>query len=459
MTTLGTYDWAHWGNGAAAIFDHKSGVSQQISDYAVVGFGAVSAYAANPVTFIWTDGTPTASASAANGVYVSGLNKGFRITAPADTSPRTLRVYAGVWKTQGKLTAHLSDGSAADYVSTGLSNSGSTSVGVFTLTYHAGSAGQTLVVTYTQATNTAGNVTLQAAALASGGPAPDFSLSATPSAQSVPAGSSGAYPVTVTPINSFSGTVTLGVSGLPSGATAGFAPPSITGGGGSTMTVTVGAGVALGTYPLTITGTSGSLSHTAGVNLTVTMPSTGGSLGGVLATPSGTQQLTLLGATDWVHWGLTSPSSFNHKSGATEQIGNFSVIGHNSVIQVKRNPIGYSWTGGTPTASATNTTTGVFVIGQNNGFRFSVPADTTQRTLRVYVGVWSAQGRLTAHLSDGSASDFVDTISNPSATSLGLYTLTYNAGSAGQTLTITYTADSTTSPWGNVTLQAATLGP
>ena len=119
--------------------------------------------------------------------------------------------------------------------------------------------------------------------------------------------------------------------------------------------------------------------------------------------------------------------------------------------------VGYTWTNGSPTATATNTTTGIFVAGQNNGFRLTLPADTNLRTLKVYVGAWHTQGRMVAHLSDGSAVDYVDTslANTASPTSVGVYTLAYRAASAGQTLTVTFTQD--LSGGGNVTLQAATL--
>ena len=68
----------------------------------------------------------------------------------------------------------------------------------------------------------------------------------------------------------FSGTVTLGVSGLPSGATGTFNPPTITASGTSTLNITTHPTTAPGTYPLTISGTSGSLNHTVGVSLTIT---------------------------------------------------------------------------------------------------------------------------------------------------------------------------------------------
>ncbi len=56
--------------------------------------------------------------------------------------------------------------------------------------------------------------------------------------------------------------------------TAGFSPASVTAGGSSTLTLTVGATVTPGTYPLTVTGTAASATHTTGVSLTVTAPVT-----------------------------------------------------------------------------------------------------------------------------------------------------------------------------------------
>jgi hypothetical protein len=100
-------------------------------------------------------------------------------------------------------------------------------------------------------------------------PGSDFSISATPASQSVVQGSGTSYTATVTALNGFAGSVTLSASGLPSGAGATFAPASITGSGSSTMTVTTGAATPAGSYPVTITGTSGSLVHSTQVTLVV----------------------------------------------------------------------------------------------------------------------------------------------------------------------------------------------
>ncbi len=165
LNSLGTADWAHWGLTTASSYDHKAGVTPQISNYAVVGSVPASRYTNNPIAFAWTGGTPTASATTATGVYISGQNNGFQISVPADTSIRTLTVFVGLWNAQGKMVAHLSDGSAPDYVDTSLINSSGVTLGVYTFTYTAAASGQTLTITYTQNNATGGNVTLQAATL------------------------------------------------------------------------------------------------------------------------------------------------------------------------------------------------------------------------------------------------------------------------------------------------------
>src|SRR5260370_5479178 len=100
---------------------------------------------------------------------------------------------------------------------------------------------------------------------------PDFTLSAGPASQTVIAGNGTSYTATVAPINGFNGAVSLGVSGLPSGATC--SAPSISGGSGSsTVSCSTTVSTAPATSTLTITGTSGTLSHSATVSLTVNAP-------------------------------------------------------------------------------------------------------------------------------------------------------------------------------------------
>src|SRR5712692_6762976 len=98
-------------------------------------------------------------------------------------------------------------------------------------------------------------------------PAPDFTLSATPASQSVVQGAGTTYAVSITPSGGFTAAVTFSVSGLPGGATSSFSPNPAT--ASSTMTVATGAATPPGSYALTITGVSGTLTRTTSVTLTV----------------------------------------------------------------------------------------------------------------------------------------------------------------------------------------------
>ena len=104
-------------------------------------------------------------------------------------------------------------------------------------------------------------------------PPPDFALTASPSSQTVTAGASATYTVSVTPASGFTGDVALTTAGAPAGATASVSPSTIAGGSGtSTLTVTTSSSTPLGASTLTVTGTSGSLTHAASVVLMVTAP-------------------------------------------------------------------------------------------------------------------------------------------------------------------------------------------
>src|SRR5207244_1427573 len=102
---------------------------------------------------------------------------------------------------------------------------------------------------------------------------PNFSLSVTPLSQTVVRGSTTKYAIKVTPSNGFSGSVAFAVTGLTGGASASFSPASVTVSGttlaSSTMTIATGKG-RTGTFPLTISASSGSITHTTTVSLTTT---------------------------------------------------------------------------------------------------------------------------------------------------------------------------------------------
>jgi hypothetical protein len=100
---------------------------------------------------------------------------------------------------------------------------------------------------------------------------PDFSLSVSPASQTVAQGNSRSFTATVTAGTGFTGNVSLSVSGLPAGATSSFSPASISASGSSTLSVSTSLTTAPGSYPLTVSATSGTLTHTANVTLVVSV--------------------------------------------------------------------------------------------------------------------------------------------------------------------------------------------
>jgi hypothetical protein len=111
------------------------------------------------------------------------------------------------------------------------------------------SATCTISVTFTPASIASFTATVSVADNATGSPqtatlsgsgvaAPDFSVSASPPTEAVNAGSTATYNITVAAINGdFSNPVTLTATGLPAGATATFAPASVTPGSESASSV------------------------------------------------------------------------------------------------------------------------------------------------------------------------------------------------------------------------------
>ena len=131
----------------------------------------------------------------------------------------------------------------------GLFTAGSTAGGPFTVTAASGGVSGTASVSVTSVP-------------------PDFSLSVNPATQSVKRGNTATYSVTITPVNGFSGAVTLSLTGQPSGSTVTFTPNPAT--GSSSLAVMTLSTTSRKTYTLTVQGTSGSLTHTATASLTVT---------------------------------------------------------------------------------------------------------------------------------------------------------------------------------------------
>jgi len=105
----------------------------------------------------------------------------------------------------------------------------------------------------------------------------DFSITANPVSLTIPRGSSGTSTITIASLGGFSGTVTLSESVTPSirhGLSASLSPNSVTiasGGSGSVvLTVSTLKNTPTGSYSVMVVGTSGNISHSVNVSITIT---------------------------------------------------------------------------------------------------------------------------------------------------------------------------------------------
>ena len=239
----------------------------------------------------------------------------------------------------------------------------------------------------------------------------DFSLAASPASGSVVAGSSTTTKVTVTDVNSFSGTVAFTASGLPTGVTATFSPTSST--TSTTLTLAAASTTAAGTYTITITGTSGSLTHTTSFALTVT--SSGGAASQIIVN-SGFETGS---ATPWT---LTSGVLCSNStcSGETAHSGSY-----------------FAWLDG---YGSTHTDTAAQTV--------AIPSGKSTATLAFYLHIdtsettkTTAYDKLTVQLlnSSGTVLTTLATFSNLNAAS-GYALHSYNVASyIGQTVTVKFT--------------------
>jgi hypothetical protein len=455
LTSDGTNDWAHWGLFTQNSFNHKAGVVSRIPTFTPVQADPVEyfPFADNACSYTWYDGTPfTAVTNSPTGVYVVGLGTGFELTIPARTNMRTLKVYGGAFAARGKLVAYLNDFSAPIYVDSSLDNFGNGPNVVYTVKFASASNSRSLKVRYTAAETHAGlgNVTLQAATLSTGN-APPYVNITTPTnntAYSLPATLSlnaDAFDVdgSVTNVEFFQGTNKLGQATNN--------PYSL-----------AWTNVAAGSYVLTARATDNQGEPFTSLPVNVYVTGTGGVLRATLDAPANPVDLTWEGSTDWSHWGVEyvghgPPGFFNHKRNVPQMIPDATKVGSSDFLIFTDNINAYTWTDGTPIFS-TNTTFGIYKNNLGEGFQLAIPADTSLRRVKLFVGAYAAQGRLEATLSDSSAAPLVDTSVMTLNTTSAVYTIVYAAASAGKKLNLKYTsANLYDEAYGNVTLQAVSL--
>lgn len=179
-----------------------------------------------------------------------------------------------------------------------------------------------------------------------------FSVSASPGSQTAASGGTATYTTTVSAANGFNGTVTWAASGLPSGATASFNPPSLTGGGSSTMTVTLLNTTPAGSYALTVQGTSGSTSQSTAVTLVVSDFSISATPASETVSPGNSTNYTVSLGNINAFTGTVSLTAAGLPSGATANFNPSSTTAPGSSTMT------VTTSSSTPTGSSTLTITG-----------------------------------------------------------------------------------------------------
>jgi hypothetical protein len=319
-----------------------------------------------------------------------------------------------------------------------------------------------------------------------GSATPIFKVSPSASVLSLAQNGSVADTITIEPEGGFTGSVTLAVSGLPSGVTATFGTNPTN--GTSVLTLTASATAAAGASTVTITGTSGTLTATTKVSLTVTVSACtvtytigsqwqSGFGASLVINNTGTAAIPLSPATSWtLAWPFANGQTISEFWGGTETqsgatvtaigtttipaAGSYSSMGFNGTWNNVTNAVPTSFllngtsctVNGTvpkagftlaPSASALAVTQGssgadTITVTDTGGFAGSVSFAAT--------GLPSGVTASFSPASSTSSSVLTLTASSTAATGAATVTITGTSGSTTATTTIALTVNPTTPP-------------
>ena len=386
LTSAQNLDWVHWGRLSSTTPDRKAGAAPQIGDYAPTN-GSVRA-SSGVVAFSWSDGDHSSVVSETTAdVQTLTANSGFQITVPADTTAKTLNLYLEVSGGTGILQASLSDGSAPAITDQSVTDLEFGSK-IYSIDFRAASAGQALTVTFSAGPE--GTVGLQAATLTAH--LPVVSISSPAARQQFTAPATVPVSISASQFDSFisdikatgsDGTV-LENPGTPLNLNWGPLP-----GGHYSVTATA-------------TDTAGLIGASAPVEFDVI--GQGGTLSIAEIVPAASIDLESQGTADWVLWGRSTAADppghvLARKNGVGPLISEYKPIG-NHLISATTFVHNLCFT-----SSQQSYCSGaeIMVHDQDNGFEINVAADTTPRTLQLYISTISADAKVMAFLSDGSA--------------------------------------------------------
>jgi pseudomonalisin len=228
------------------------------------GWGSVNA--ANLVNS-WNSNNPdfTLSASPASQSVIQGNSTSYSAIVTAQNG------YTG---TVNFTVSGLPTGASLTPTPTSVTNSGTSTITVLTAT---STPTGTYPLTITASDGILSHIASVTLIVNSNAPA-DFTLTATPSSQTVTGGINAGYQINVGSVAGFNGLVNLSVSVSPvvaGGPVASINPGSLIGSGLAALSITTATTTPAQTYTFTISGSSGGLLHTATVTLVVNAQGTG----------------------------------------------------------------------------------------------------------------------------------------------------------------------------------------
>jgi subtilase family serine protease len=252
-------------SGVTASFSPNPSSYYSMLTFTASGSAGIGSYT---LTLTGTSGSLTATTTMTLGVYAPGFtlsSAGYTSIGQGSTATSYVYMYPE-YGFDGNVTLSAS-GLPSGVTASFSPNPTSSTFNTMTLT----ASSSTLLGSYSLTINGKSGPTTASAPLTLQVNAQSFTIYDSPNSVSLLQGNSNTTEVYVNPQNGFNGNVSLAVSGMPSGVTADFAPnPTST--GSSVLMLMSSSTTSAGTYNLTITGTSGSLTATTTLALTINAP-------------------------------------------------------------------------------------------------------------------------------------------------------------------------------------------